>query len=220
MRKQAVVIHSGGMDSSLCLALALRRFGSDAVTSLSFSYGQRHATELEAARTIAKAWRVENVVVDLHALGQVTSNALMDTSQAITDSDGAPTTLVVGRNGLMAQLGAAYAQTVGARIIYMGVMELEEANSGYRDCSRHYMDLKQELLRIDLDDPAFEIATPLVTMTKVDTMALADQLGLLDFLIEHTVSCYHGLKGRGCGTCPACTLRNEGIDTYGPSRLN
>jgi len=125
-----------------------------------------------------------------------------------------PNTLVVGRNGLMARLAAIHAESLGVNIISMGIIGVEAANSGYRDCTRAYMDKMQEIMQIDLDNPDFEIRTPLVHMNKLETMELASNLGVLDFLLETTISCYEGLDKEGCLKCPACSLRNQGIIDY------
>lgn len=203
------------MDSSLCLALAIREFGVENVLSVSFSYQQRHTPELQQAAKICSDWKVDHVVLSIDCLQAITTNALMDSSIPIVHSrESPPNTLVVGRNGLMARLGAIHAEHLGAHVIYMGVIEVESANSGYRDCSRHYMDLMQEILRIDLDDPRFELRTPLVAMTKEETMDLADSLGLLSYLWEETITCYEGLRRSGCGRCPACQLRNAGMAAW------
>ena len=213
--KDAVVIHSGGMDSSLCLALAMREFGAENVVSLSFSYHQKHSPELNQAAKICREWGVEHKVIKLDYMDQITSNALISHHIPIEHKPGeVPNTLVMGRNGLMARLGAIYAHHIGAHYIYMGVIEVEEANSGYRDCSRAYMDLKQQILRIDLDDPTFEIRTPIVKMTKKETLELGKQLGILDYLLNETITCYEAIPRQGCQTCPACILRNEGIRQY------
>lgn len=215
MNKKAVVIHSGGMDSSICLALAKEEFGAQEILSLSFDYQQRHPPELQAAEKICKDWNIDHHVISIDIFSQVTHNALIDPKIPIEHKKGfAPNTLVLGRNGLMARLGAIYAHERGASIIYMGVIEVEEANSGYRDCSRCYMDLMQEVLRLDLDNPRFEIRTPVVKMTKKETLAIAHRLNVLPYLLENTITCYEGLKGHGCTTCPACLLRNEGIKQY------
>lgn len=212
MKKKAIVIHSGGMDSSICLALAIEEFGKENVLSVSFRYDQRHVAELRQAAKICHDWGVDHVDLSIDCLKEITTNALLDSDIVIERPEtGPPNTLVVGRNGLMARLGAIHAHHLGAHCLHMGVIEVEEANSGYRDCSRSYMDKMQEILRIDLDDPTFEIRTPLVKMTKKQTMEVADRLGLLSYLLQETISCYEGLSGKGCGRCPACKLRNEGI---------
>lgn len=211
---KAVVVHSGGMDSSLCLAHAVQTYGAEHVLSLSFDYAQRHQAELAAAEKICQAWGVAHVVLSIDCLSQITQNALTDQSLEIDIQDGVPSTLVVGRNGLMARLAAIHADSLGASTIYMGIIEVESANSGYRDCTRAYMDKMQDILRLDLDNPQFTIKTPLVDMTKAQTMEFGYQLGVLEFLLEHTVTCYRGVAKHGCGKCPACLLRNEGIRAF------
>lgn len=215
MNKKTVVVHSGGMDSSICLALAIKEFGKENVLSLSFSYQQRHSAELVQAEKICNSWDVDHTVLSIDCLNRITENALTRHAMPIVHPQGeAPNSLVVGRNGLMARLAAIHAHSLGAHSIYLGVIEVEVSNSGYRDCSRHYMDLMEEILRIDLDDPGFEIRTPLVKMTKCETLGVADSLGVLDYLLEETISCYEGLPKNGCQRCPACHLRQAGVDEY------
>lgn len=215
VNKKTVVVHSGGMDSSLCLALAIEKYRAPNVLSLSFTYGQRHSNELERAKKICADWKVDHKVIDLSCLNKITKSALMDTDTKIEHKpNSAPNTLVVGRNGLMARIAAIHANSLGASSIYMGVIEVEEANSGYRDCSRSYMDIIQAALRVDFADSSFEIKTPLVYMTKKQTMELGYQLGHLHYLLDNTISCYEGISGLGCQVCPACKLRNEGIQDF------
>lgn len=215
MKKSAVVIHSGGMDSSICLALANREWGAANVLSLSFSYHQRHSVELEQAAKICREWQVDHAVVPIDCLREITHSALTDPAKKIeVAADGTPNTLVVGRNGLMARLGAIHAHSMGASCIYLGVIEVEAWNSGYRDCSREYMDLMERILRIDLADPSFEIRTPLVRMTKLETLELARELNVLDFLLRETITCYEGIPRLGCRQCPTCLLRNEGLTLF------
>lgn len=215
IQKKAVVVHSGGMDSSLCLALAIEQFGAENILSLSFTYGQRHSNELEVAKKICEEWKVDHTIINLNCLKEITNNALMDDSIEIEGKQGeAPNTLVVGRNGLMARVAAIHANHLGANCIFMGVIEVEEANSGYRDCSRKYMDIIQAALRIDFANPNFEIKTPIVFMTKKETMELGYQMGILQYLLDNTITCYKGIPKAGCGNCPACKLRNEGIREF------
>lgn len=215
MKKKAVVVHSGGMDSSLCLSLAIKEFGADNVLSLSFIYGQRHSVELDRAREISKYFKVDHTELSIDCLAQITESALIGSDKKIEHEKGkAPNTLVVGRNGLMARVAGIHAHSLGAKCIYMGVMELEEANSGYRDCSRKYMDVIQSALRMDFDDSTFEIRTPLVSMTKKETMELGHKLGVLEYLLENTITCYEGIPKEGCLKCPACKLRNEGLKIF------
>jgi 7-cyano-7-deazaguanine synthase len=215
LNKKAVVVHSGGMDSSLCLALATKEFGPANVLSLSFTYQQRHSVELERATQISRYFKVDHIELDLSCLSQITESALIGKTQTIQHKKGeAPNTLVVGRNGLMARVAAIHAHSLGAHCIYMGVMELEEANSGYRDCSRAYMDLVEAALKLDFADPSFEIRTPLVHLNKKESMELGLGLGVLEFLLENTITCYEGIEKEGCLKCPACKLRNAGLKIF------
>lgn len=215
MKKKAIVIHSGGMDSSICLVLAVKEFGASNVLSLSFDYHQRHSNELRQAAFIANYFAVDHKVLSVDCLNLITENALTNPKISIEKSaSGVPNTLVVGRNGLMAHLGAIHAQSLGAQCIFMGVIEVEGSNSGYRDCSRAYMDLMEQILRLDLADDSFCIRTPLVHMSKFETMKLADELKVLPFLWEHTITCYEGIFREGCKKCPACHLRNEGYRQF------
>lgn len=215
-RKKTIVIHSGGMDSSICLAIAIKEFGKESVLSLSFFYGQRHSSELIQAKKICEAWKVDHHVISLECLNEITDSALLNKELPIESQKEnlPPNTLVIGRNGLMARLGAIHADHLGAQSIYMGVIGVEGNFSGYRDCSRDYIDLKEQILRIDLDNPQFEIRTPLVYMTKKETLEVANQLGVLNYLLENTISCYEGVSGLGCKKCPACELKNKGLQEF------
>lgn len=213
MKKLALVVHSGGMDSSLCLALAVKEFGAAQVLALSFDYGQRHSLELTQAKKIAAHFNVDHTTLKIECLNEITENALTRPI-AITHSAKSPNTLVAGRNGLFARLAGIHAYGVGAKAIYLGIMELEVANSGYRDCSREYMDLIQSALRLDFAQDDFEIRTPLVAMTKAQSMELGARLGVLEYLLEETITCYEGKKHEGCGVCPACQLRNAGLREF------
>ncbi len=215
MKKKALVVHSGGMDSSLCLALACKEFGPEQVLSVSFIYQQRHGEEIKKARKISDYFKVDHTEIDLSCLSQITESALIGKNKKIEHLKGStPNTIVIGRNGLMARVAGIHAHSLGANYIYMGVMELEAANSGYRDCSRAYMNLIQEALRIDFANDDFEIRTPLIQMTKKESMELGFKLGVLEFLLENTITCYEGIEREGCLKCPACKLRNEGLKQF------
>lgn len=211
-KKKTIVIHSGGMDSSICLALAIQEFGKESVLSLSFDYEQRHKPELIQAQKICQDWNVDHTVIPLNCLKQIMDNALVNSTLAIEEyNDKPPNTLVMGRNGLMARIGAIHADSLGAGSIYMGIIGVDGSFAGYRDCSRAYMDLKQQILRIDLNNPHFEIRTPLVHMSKKETLEVAHHLGILHYLLDNTITCYEGFSKQGCEKCPACKLRNKGI---------
>jgi 7-cyano-7-deazaguanine synthase len=215
LKNKALVIQSGGMDSNICLAHAIDKLGKENVYTLSFDYGQRHFNELAIAKNIARDWGVHHLEIPLKFMDKLTQNSLIDHRMEIEHQSGqAPNSLVMGRNGLMARLGAVYAESLGIKQILMGVIEVESANSGYRDCTREYMDLMQKILCIDLGHQNFEIITPIIAMTKSQTMQMAYELGVLEYLLENTISCYEGIQKLGCGKCPACKLRNEGIQEF------
>lgn len=194
MKKKAVVIHSGGLDSSLCLALAIREFGVENVLSLSFCYGQRHEPELKQAADICQCWGVDHVELSIECLQEITQSALIGNKIPIKHHGQEANTIVIGRNGLMAQIGAIHANYLGAHCIFMGIIEVDAHKMGYRDCTREYVDLKQQSLRIDLADPSFEIRTPLVKMSKKETLELSHELGILEFLLDKSISCYEGVR--------------------------
>lgn len=202
---KAVVCHSGGMDSSICLKLAIDKWGSDRVLSLGFDYGQRHSSEHEAAAFIAGAWGVRRQIVEIPLFDKIRNNALLDHTRPIEGVN----TWVPGRNGLLVWHAALLAHGYGAEEVYLGVMEVE---THYPDCSRDYIDAIEKILRRDLG--VLSIVTPVIGINKKETLELADRLGILPFLWEHTVTCYEGIKGPGCGRCPSCSLRNGGYEAF------
>ena len=212
----SLVIFSGGMDSSICLGLAKKKFGAANVLALTYHYGQRHEMEVRQSKKIAKYFGVDHKIMELDFLSKVGVNALTNKKMKIKSgvNGSAPNTMVMGRNGLFAMVGSMVANEVGATSLWMGVMGLEGANSGYRDCSPEYIKLMENIIRIDIGNLRFNIYTPLIKMTKKETMGVADKLGVLPYLLDHTVSCYKGIMKKGCGKCPACKLRNEGIKEY------
>lgn len=211
MTYDSIVLHSGGMDSSLCLYLAAKQYGEDRVLSLGFQYGQRHAPELTAAETIASHFGIRRVVISVPPLPGWETSSLLAHSIPIHIEGMCPNSIVRGRNGLFLMMAAPLAHTVGAHELVIGVMEREGSYSGYPDCSREYIDRVQAVVRLDLQDSSFSIQTPLIQMSKADTMRLADDCGVLDYLLEKTVTCYNGISAVGCQECPSCRLRNQGI---------
>lgn len=221
--KHAVVVLSGGMDSAICLALCVKNFGANHTSAITFDYGQRHQTEKISAKKIASYFKVDQVTIDLPFFSQLTTNALLDHQTPLNENKNTtllPNTLVIGRNGLFARLGAIYAHNIKASHLFLGVLGLEAANSGYLDCSRKYFDLMEKILRIDLGTDDFWIHTPLVDMTKKQTLDLAAELNALEFILENSITCYEGVAEFGCGKCAACNLRNIGISEYLHSNPN
>lgn len=211
---KAVVVLSGGQDSALCLALAVRRFGADAVAAITFAYGQRHAVETKYARRLAKRFGVRrHKVVRLGFFGELTTNALLDHGAKICRRKGAkcPTTVVEGRNAVFLQLAAVWAKTLGAAEVHIGVSEADF--SGYPDCRGAFLRAQERAMRLALDWPV-RVVAPFLHKTKAEEWALADRLGLLELIRAGTVTCYNGVPGDGCGKCPACILRRRGLAEY------
>ena len=214
MTIDALVLHSGGMDSSICLLLAALKFGRDRVISVGFRYHQRHSSELEAASSIAAHYGIRREVIDLPRLPGWERSSLINGALAIDAIQSIPNTFVPARNGLFLMMAAPFAQSAGAKVLYIGVIEREGAFSGYPDCHRSYIDAVQAVIRLDLSDPSFSVQTPLIQMSKAETLEVANSLGALEYLLDQTVSCYNGLPRMGCGTCPACHLRKQGIEEF------
>jgi 7-cyano-7-deazaguanine synthase len=220
----ALVLFSGGQDSTVCLGWALDRF--DRVETVGFDYGQRHRVELEARPRIRArvdelkpSWvgRLgEDHVIDLGVLGQLSDTALTrDVEISLADS-GLPTTFVPGRNLIFLGFAAALAYRRGIRHLVAGMCETDY--SGYPDCRDDTVKAMQVALSLGLDRPV-TVHTPLMWIDKAATFALAEAIGgptFLDVVVEDSHSCYlgdHSTRhpwGYGCGSCPACRLRAEG----------
>lgn len=211
---KAVVVLSGGQDSATALALAVRKYGADEVAAITFEYGQRHALETKFAKSLARRFRIAaHKVVRLDFYKELTHNALMTKDAKIEVKAGAkcPTTVVEGRNAFFLLAASVWAKELGAKVVYTGVSEADF--SGYPDCREVFIKAQQRTIRLALDWP-IRIVTPFMHMSKADEWALADELGIFDVIDNHTLTCYNGVPGRGCGECPACRLRNRGRDEY------
>ena len=228
MTEKAIVLFSGGQDSTTCLAWALDRF--DAVETVAFDYGQRHKVELACRAPIAAALRRlspewaerlgEDHLVDLGVLGRISDTALTREAEITLGEYGLPTTFVPGRNLAFLTFAAAIAYRRGARHLVAGVCETDF--SGYPDCRDDTMKAMQLALNLGMAQ-RFVVHTPLMWIDKAATWALAESLGgaaLIDVVREHTHSCYHGDRtrrhdwGYGCGDCPACALRAAGYQRF------
>lgn len=208
--EKAVVVFSGGQDSTTCLFWALKNFKE--VDTVTFDYNQRHSAEIETAKKIADELGVKNTVLDMSLLNQLTANALTREGVAIEQKEGElPSTFVDGRNHLFLSFAAVYAKQIGARHIITGVCETDF--SGYPDCRDAFVKSLNVTLNLAMDYP-FVIHTPLMWINKAETWKLADELGAFDFVREKTLTCYEGIMGNGCGECPACKLRKAGLDLY------
>lgn len=212
----ALVVFSGGQDSTTCLFWARKHFQQ--VCALSFRYGQKHAGEVEIARNIAEQAGVPFEVMDLPFIGGLGRNSLTDTTMHMDEEkpeDGCPNTFVPGRNLFFLSIAAVYARERGIRNIVTGVSQTDF--SGYPDCRDTFIKSLGVTLNLAMD-AQFVIHTPLMWIDKAETWALADELGVLDLVRDETLTCYNGIKGNGCGHCPACKLRREGLEKYMASK--
>lgn len=207
--KKAVVIFSGGQDSTTCLFQAIKEFGKENVEVITFQYGQRHVIELEKAKWIAQDLGIKQTLIDTSVIKAITSNALMSESE-IKQEGNTPNTFVDGRNALFLLYTAIYAKGQGTQTIFTGVCETDF--SGYPDCRDVFIKSMNVTLNLAMDYN-FNIRTPLMYLTKKETWALADELGAFDYIREHTHTCYLGVEG-GCHTCPSCILREKGLNEY------
>lgn len=208
---KAVVVFSGGQDSTTCLFWALEQF--EEVIAVTFSYGQRHDKEIEVAKRIAEDINVEHHVLDMGLLSQLAPNALTrDDIDVEAGEDGElPSTFVEGRNLLFFSFATILASQKKAKHIVTGVCETDY--SGYPDCR----DVFVKSLNVSLNmaiGKEFVLHTPLMWLDKKETWELADRLGRLEYVKDETLTCYHGIPGDGCGECPACKLRRAGYEQY------
>lgn len=210
--KKALVIFSGGQDSTTCLLQAIRDYGVHNVSTITFQYGQRHEIELNKSQWIAEKLGVAQTFIDTSVIKAVTHSALTDASVTIEHNDGEPypNSIVEGRNALFLLLAGCHAKENGITDIIIGVCETDF--SGYPDCRDVFIKSMNVTLNLAMDYK-FNVITPLMYLTKAETWALADQMGHLDFIREYTHTCYEGVDG-GCGQCPSCQLREQGLATY------
>ena len=223
-QRKALVLFSGGQDSTACLAWALDRFAQ--VETLGFDYGQRHRVELDCRQVVRRElmaqfpqWAAklgEDHLLDLSLLGQISDTALTESRAIEMQANGLPNTFVPGRNLLFLSFAATLAYRRGASVLVGGMCETDY--SGYPDCRDNTLKSLQVALSLGLDTP-MTIETPLMFLTKAQTWALSEQLGgaaLNELIVDHTHTCYLGERsqrhawGYGCGSCPACELRARG----------
>ncbi len=232
MHSSALVLFSGGQDSTTCLAYALARY--ERVETLGFDYGQRHHVELDARRTVLARLRREfphwaprlgeDHVLGLEVLRQIGGSSLTEERAIALHADGLPDTFVPGRNLLFLTVAGALAYRRSLQVLVTGVCETDF--SGYPDCRDDTMKAMQLALNLGLNQ-RLRIETPLMWIDKAATWRLAEQLGglaLVDLIVQDTHTCYLGERGalqpwgHGCGTCPACALRARGWAAYRESR--
>lgn len=225
---EAIVLFSGGQDSSVCLAWALERYAR--VETVGFDYGQRHAVEMQARKVVRRAimdrfpaWAGRlgaDHILEIRGFGAIADTAMTaERAFELTDS-GLPSTYVPGRNLVFLTYAAALADRRGASALVGGMCETDF--SGYPDCRREALDALQRALNLGMAQD-FRIETPLMRLTKAQTWALAKQLGgeeLVQLILEESHTCYRGERGvrhawgYGCGDCPACELRARGWEAW------
>ena len=227
MRK-ALVLFSGGQDSTTCLAWAADRY--EVVETIGFDYGQRHRVELDARQHVLEAMRAQfpdwarrigaDHMVDLGVLGAISDTALTSDTEIRMAANGLPNTFVPGRNLVFLTMASAVAYRRGLDVIVGGMCETDF--SGYPDCRDDTIKALQVAVSLGMGQ-RFTFDTPLMWIDKAETWALADELGgqaFVDLVVEHTHTCYHGDRtqrfdwGYGCGTCPACELRKNGFEKW------
>ncbi|MCM3236204.1 7-cyano-7-deazaguanine synthase QueC [Heyndrickxia oleronia] len=210
-KEKAIVVFSGGQDSTTCLFWALKRF--EEVIAVTFDYNQRHKTEIDCAINITQELGIVHHVLDMNLLNQLAPNALTRDDIDVRDGEEGelPSTFVPGRNLLFLSFAGVVASQVGAKHIITGVCETDF--SGYPDCKDIFIKSLNVTLNLAMDKQ-FIIHTPLMWINKAETWKLADELGALDFVRAKTLTCYNGIIADGCGECPACKLRKRGYDDY------
>ena len=211
-KNTALVVFSGGQDSTTCLFWAKKHF--EKVYALSFIYGQKHVKEVELAKNIAAKAEVKLDVMDVSFIGSLGRNSLTDNT-LVMDSEkpegGVPNTFVPGRNLFFLSIAAVRAREMGINHLVTGVSQTDF--SGYPDCRDNFIKSLNVTLNLAMDEQLV-IHTPLMWIDKAETWAMADELGVLDLVRNETMTCYNGIQGDGCGHCPACKLRREGLEKY------
>ena len=217
--KKALVVFSGGQDSTTCLGWAKNRF--EYVETITFDYGQKHRVEIAQAQKIAEILHVKNTVLSLDAFSQLNDSALIDATQDISahhkTHTNLPASFVPNRNAIFFTLAHAFAQKQGIEHLVIGVNQTDY--SGYPDCREPFV--KALELALNLGSEAnITFHYPLMHLTKAETFALSHEEGVLDLVIDESHTCYNGVHthkhawGYGCGECPACMLRKQGFEAF------
>lgn len=211
-KESALVVFSGGQDSTTCLYWALKNFKN--VTTVTFSYGQKHSQEIDVARSIAEKAGVEFNLIDASFISKIGTSSLTDSSIEMDKekpADSFPNTFVPGRNMFFLSVAAVFARERGINHLVTGVSQTDF--SGYPDCRDAFIKSLNVTLNLAMDEQ-FVIHTPLMWIDKKQTWEMADNLGVFDIIRNETLTCYNGIKGDGCGECPSCKLRREGLKLY------
>lgn len=209
---KAVVVFSGGQDSTTCLFWAKKKY--EEVIALSFDYGQKHSDELICAKEICKKYGVEHHILDMALLNQLAPNSLTRADIEVdkeAPETGTPNSFVDGRNMLFLTFAAVFAKQRDIHVLVTGVSQSDF--SGYPDCRHVFITSLETTLTLAMDYE-FEVITPLMWIDKKETWKMADDLGVFDVIRQETLTCYNGVRGDGCGDCPACRLRRRGMEAF------
>ena len=209
---KAVVVFSGGQDRTTCLFWAKKKY--EEVIALSFDYGQKHSDELICAKEICKKYGVEHHILDMALLNQLAPNSLTRADIEVdkeAPETGTPNSFVDGRNMLFLTFAAVFAKQRDIHVLVTGVSQSDF--SGYPDCRHVFITSLETTLTLAMDYE-FEVITPLMWIDKKETWKMADDLGVFDVIRQETLTCYNGVRGDGCGDCPACRLRRRGMEAY------
>lgn len=216
---KALVVFSGGQDSTTCLGWAKNRF--DYVESITFDYGQKHRVEIAQAFKIAEALGVKNTLLSLDAFSQLNDSALINGNLDISSSHAThtnlPASFVPNRNAIFFTLAHAFAQKQGIQNIIIGVNQTDY--SGYPDCREPFVKALELALNLGSEEHIV-FHSPLMHLTKAETFALSKEEGVLELVINESHTCYNGdhthkyTWGFGCGECPACILRKLGWEAF------
>lgn len=213
---KALVIFSGGQDSTTCLYHAINeKLRWDEVEAITFDYGQKHSVELDCAKKICEEENIKQTIIDISFLDTLVESALTSNGNVNElNEKGLPASFVPNRNQLFITLAHAYAQKIKAKFLIGGMCETDF--SGYPDCRREFIDSIQLTSNIGSDSD-IEIITPLMYLNKAETFQMAHVGKYLYKVIENSHTCYNGVReelhdwGYGCGECPACELRKKGF---------
>jgi 7-cyano-7-deazaguanine synthase len=216
--QKAVVIFSGGQDSTTCLFYALKKFGKRNVEAITFAYGQKHGIEVIQSKVICEKANVKQTVINIDFLNTIVESALTSQGDVNEINDkGLPSSFVPNRNQLFITLAHSYAQKIGAQNLVTGVCQTDY--SGYPDCRQEFID--SVTITTNLGSQSnIRIYTPLMYLTKAETWKLAHELNCLVDVIVDSHTCYNGdrktfnLWGYGCDKCPACELRKKGFEEH------
>lgn len=212
MSDRALVVLSGGQDSTTCLYWAIERFGRDNVEAVTFDYGQRHRAELGCAKRVAELAGIVQTQLPINTFAAIGGTALTDKNMDVAagTEDELPNTFVPGRNLIFLTFAAAFAWQRQICNLVTGVAQTDY--SGYPDCRQETIDALVQSLQLGMERP-FVVHTPLMHLSKKETVLLAEKLGALDAL-SLTLTCYEGVQPP-CGNCPACELRAKGFTEAG-----